>query len=66
MLQENAHIKFASNRRGYVRVALGRDQLRADFRSLERVSQPGAAARTQASFVVDAEHPGLQRVAPAR
>ncbi len=65
VLQENPHVKFASNRRGYVRTRVGAGELRADFRSLARVSQPGAPVYTQASFLIEAGNPGLQRVAPA-
>lgn len=35
--------------------------LRADFRGLDAVSQPGAAVGTRASFVVPAGTPGLQQ-----
>ncbi|RJK93511.1 alkaline phosphatase D family protein, partial [Vallicoccus soli] len=62
--RENPHVKFASNRRGYVRARVTARELRADFRSLERVSQPDAPAYTQASFTVTAGRPGLEQVAP--
>jgi alkaline phosphatase D len=64
VLPENPHIKFASNRRGYVRAHVTAREMHVDFRSLLRVSQPGAPAYTQASFTVEAGEPGLQPVAP--
>ncbi|NHC47213.1 alkaline phosphatase D family protein [Motilibacter aurantiacus] len=59
---ENPHIKFASNRRGYVLATYTPTQLRADFRSLAQVRTPGAPVYTQASFAVEAGNPGLQSV----
>nr|WP_179757156.1 alkaline phosphatase D family protein [Kineococcus aurantiacus] len=59
-LADNPDLKLANNQRGYVVTRLDRHELRADFRVLERVSQPGSAASTRASFVVEAGRPGLQ------
>ena len=59
-LADNPDLKLANNQRGYVVARLDRDELRADFRVLDRVSQPGAPVSTRASFVVEAGHPGLQ------
>ncbi|PPK93737.1 alkaline phosphatase D [Kineococcus xinjiangensis] len=61
-LADNPDLKLASDQRGYVVARLDRQQLRADFRVLDRVSQPGAAVRTRASFVTEAGNPGLQPV----
>ncbi|WP_432506585.1 alkaline phosphatase D family protein [Kineococcus arenarius] len=61
-LADNPDLKLADDRRGYGIARLERDHLRADFRVLDHVSQPGAAVRTRASFVVEAGNPGLQEV----
>lgn len=57
----NPHLRFYSDRRGYVRTVIGRKQIRADFRGLDKVSRPGAAARTLTSFVILDGKPGLQK-----
>jgi alkaline phosphatase D len=57
--QINPHVKFANSRRGYVRVTLGPEETRADFRVLPYVSRPGAPATTRASFRIPAGDPGL-------
>ncbi|GAA2796751.1 alkaline phosphatase D family protein [Saccharopolyspora taberi] len=51
-LDENPHLKFYKNRRGYVRTLISGGELRADFRVLPYVTSAGAPARTEASFVV--------------
>jgi alkaline phosphatase D len=58
----NPHLKFFSNRRGYVRTTVGQTQLRADFRAVDTISEHGAPGRTVASFVVQDGVPGLQAV----
>jgi alkaline phosphatase D len=59
LLGDNPHIRFASGaRRGYVRVEVTPERLRADLRTVGSVVQPGAAADTQASFVVEDGRPG--------
>jgi alkaline phosphatase D len=65
VLAENPHIRFANSQRGYVMTRFGRQEMRADFRVLPFVQQPGAPVSTRQSFVVDALEPGLQPVAPA-
>jgi alkaline phosphatase D len=57
---ESPHVKYSRNRRGYVRATVGRDELRADFLTLPFVSQPDAPISVDASFTVEAGHPGLQ------
>lgn len=52
ILPENPHIKYFSNRRGYVRTRITADELRADFRTLPYVTRPDAQARTDATFVI--------------
>ena len=62
VLDENPHVKFYKNRRGYVRATITPSQLRADFRILPYVSAPGAPAATAASFVVSDRDPHLHRI----
>ena len=59
VLAENPHIRYFSNRRGYVRTRITPDELRADFRVVPFVSRPGAAVQTGASFVVPDRAPAL-------
>ncbi|MFC6021759.1 alkaline phosphatase D family protein [Plantactinospora solaniradicis] len=58
----NPHIRFFSNRRGYVRTTIGRTQLRADFRAVASVTEHGAPVSTVGSFVIADGRPGLQAV----
>jgi alkaline phosphatase D len=59
-LAENPHIKFNSNRRGYVRCDVTREEWRADFKVLPYVKRPGAPISTARSFTIEAGNPGLQ------
>ncbi|WP_304113676.1 alkaline phosphatase [Mycolicibacterium bacteremicum] len=52
ILPENPHIRYFSNRRGYVRARVSADEIRADFRVLPYVSSPGAPAQTGATFTI--------------
>lgn len=56
----NPHLKFYSDRRGYVRTTISRTQVRADFRAVNTVTEHGAAASTVRSFVILDGQPGLQ------
>jgi alkaline phosphatase D len=56
----NPHLRFYSDRRGYVRATVGRGAVQADFRAVPHVSRPGAAASTLASFTIVDGEPGLQ------
>ena len=58
----NPHLRFSGNQRGYVRTLVTKDSLRADFRSLDRVTTRGSAIRTQATFEVADRERGLHRV----
>ncbi|CAA0128469.1 Alkaline phosphatase D [Mycolicibacterium vanbaalenii] len=62
VLPENPHIRYFNNRRGYVRMAVTAEQVRADFRIVPYVSRPGAAVQTGATFVVADRVPAMQRV----
>ncbi|MGK2867101.1 MAG: alkaline phosphatase D family protein [Mycobacterium sp.] len=59
LLPENPHIKYFSNRRGYVRTRITAEEMRADFRTLPYVSRPGAPAQTGATFVIGDRTPVL-------
>ncbi|MEE6263547.1 alkaline phosphatase D family protein [Plantactinospora sonchi] len=56
----NPHLRFFSNRRGYVRTTIGRTELRADFRAVASVTEHGAPVSTVGSFVIVDGQPGLQ------
>ena len=55
----NPHLRFHSDRRGYVRTTIGATQLRADFRMVGSVTVPGAPVGTAGSFVILDGQPGL-------
>ncbi|MBT2385020.1 alkaline phosphatase [Streptomyces sp. ISL-11] len=59
MTAANPHMKYYDGRRGYVVFSLGPDRLRADFRTLPKVTTPGAPVSTAATFVSEAGDPGL-------
>jgi alkaline phosphatase D len=59
---DNPHVHFADGtRRGYVRVELTPQRLRADLRAMRSVTQPRAEADTLATFVVEDGRPGAVR-----
>jgi alkaline phosphatase D len=60
MMDANPHMKFYDGRRGYVLVTLDQRHLRADYRTVDRVTKPGAPVSTAASFVSRAGKPGLE------
>lgn len=62
ILPENPHIRYFSNRRGYIRARVTPDAITADFRTLPYVSTPGAPAQTGASFVIADRAPSLQKL----
>ncbi|WP_210491833.1 alkaline phosphatase D family protein [Patulibacter sp. SYSU D01012] len=59
-LSENPWMKYNAKRRGYVRVTVDRERLRADFRTLSAVTTPDAPAVTDASFTIEDGRPGLR------
>ncbi|SDT73893.1 alkaline phosphatase D family protein [Actinoplanes derwentensis] len=61
----NPHLRFYNNQRGYVRTRITGGALTADFVVLPYVTEPGAAAHTRATFVIEDRVPGLQRIADA-
>ncbi|MEJ3749594.1 alkaline phosphatase D family protein [Actinomycetes bacterium KLBMP 9797] len=58
-LAANPHLKLVNERRGYLVCRLTGAELRADYRILPYVEQPGAPVSTHRSFVVEAGTRGL-------
>jgi alkaline phosphatase D len=58
----NPQVKFFCDRRGYVRTTVTPTHIAADFRSVAKVSEHGAAATTTRSFVIQDGQPGLVNV----
>ena len=61
ILAVNPHIKYFSNRRGYVRCTVTPSSLVSDYRMLPYVSKPDAPIETRATFVVENGKPGAVR-----
>lgn len=61
LLSNNPHVKFHNGQRGYVSNTLTPGSWVADFKVLPRVTAPGAAISTRASFAIEAGRPGAQR-----
>jgi len=57
---DNPHIKFHSQRRGYISCTATPSAMRAEFKTLDRVTMPDLPTRTPAVLVVEAGRPGLQ------
>ncbi|MDX3236642.1 alkaline phosphatase D family protein [Streptomyces sp. ME03-5709C] len=62
LMAANPHLRFYDGRRGYVTVRLDAEEARADFKTVDSVTTPGAALTTAASFVTQAGDPGLREV----
>ncbi|GHJ45157.1 phosphodiesterase [Catellatospora sp. TT07R-123] len=58
----NPHLKFYSDRRGYVLTTISQSQVRADFRSVATVTEHGAPVSTLRSYVIADGQPGLQQI----
>ena len=54
----NPHLRYHSARRGYISCTATPSAMRADFRILDKVSEPNRPARTGGSLVVEAGRPG--------
>ncbi|MDF2708987.1 MAG: alkaline phosphatase [Nonomuraea muscovyensis] len=59
LLDENPHVKFFNGRRGYVRTRISQREMKVDFRSLSRVTEPYAPAYTSGTFVIEPGSPAL-------
>ncbi|GAA2587333.1 alkaline phosphatase D family protein [Actinomadura fulvescens] len=60
-LKINPHLKFYNNQRGYVLTRIGKDELKADFKTLPYVRTPGATASVKATFVIEDRVPGVKQ-----
>lgn len=56
----NPHLKFYQDRRGYTLANVTPTQVKADFRSVAKVSEHGSPVTTAKSFVILDGKPGLQ------
>ncbi|MGI8315947.1 alkaline phosphatase D family protein [Halobacillus mangrovi] len=63
ILDQNDHIKFFNDFRGYVRCHVTPSQWRTDYRVVPFVTTPGADISTRASFVYQKDPEGLKEVA---
>ncbi|WP_189040091.1 alkaline phosphatase D family protein [Streptomyces daqingensis] len=59
LMEANPHMRFYDGRRGYVLITLDQRQLRADYRTVDVVTKPGAPVSTAATFVSRKGEPGL-------
>ncbi|GAA2352676.1 alkaline phosphatase D family protein [Streptomyces harbinensis] len=59
MMTVNPHLRFYDGRRGYVLVSLDEQRVRADYRVVSGVTEPGGTVSTAGSFVSRAGEPGL-------
>ncbi|WP_020474295.1 alkaline phosphatase D family protein [Zavarzinella formosa] len=60
LLAENPFVKFHNRQRGYVRCTVTPTAWKSDYQVVEEVLKPGGAAITKASFVVEADKPGVK------
>jgi alkaline phosphatase D len=61
ILAENSLVRFHSQQRGYVRVGVTPEAVRADFKVVDFVDRPGGSVSTAATFLVENGRPGLVR-----
>jgi alkaline phosphatase D len=59
-IRNNPHLKFYDTRRGYTLCTFDTERCVAEYRVLDFVSRPGAAARVAATFEIRAGEPGLK------
>jgi alkaline phosphatase D len=55
---DNPHIKYHSNRRGYIACTATPDAMRADFKILDAVTVPDRPVRVGGTLIVAAGRPG--------
>lgn len=60
-LAAHPSLKWANNRRGYVVCSVSGDEWKADYRTVDFVSRPGAEIKTASSWRVERNRPGVQR-----
>jgi alkaline phosphatase D len=56
---DNPHIKYHSNRRGYIACTVTPSTWRAEFKILDKVTEPGHPARTGGTLTVEAGRAGV-------
>ncbi|MEU4312031.1 alkaline phosphatase D family protein [Nocardia sp. NPDC024068] len=66
LLAANPDLKFFNAQRGYVRVEVGQQLWRTDFRVVPYVSRPGAPVYTRASYVIEDGVPGVHAAVEPR
>ena len=59
ILAENPVVRFHSQQRGYVRVGVTPEAVRADFEVVDFVDRPGGTVSTAKSFRIENGRPGL-------
>ena len=59
-LAANAHLRFFNNQRGYVRCRILPDGCHADYRVVDRVTDPNGSASTRTTLTIQDGVPGLQ------
>ncbi|WP_280870941.1 alkaline phosphatase D family protein [Streptomyces sp. MJP52] len=58
-LARNPHLRFYNGLRGYTTVELGRRVARTEFKTVARVTEPGAPLTVAGTFVTESGNPGL-------
>ncbi|MGC4082850.1 MAG: alkaline phosphatase D family protein [Vicinamibacterales bacterium] len=58
---DNPHIRYHGARRGYISCTATPATMRADFKSVDRVTVPDAPVRTTGALVVEAGRPGASK-----
>ncbi|WP_103961416.1 alkaline phosphatase D family protein [Nonomuraea solani] len=64
-LQENPHLSYIDQRRGYLVARLSRDEMSVDFRTLDYISRKGARAKTSHRLMIPATTTGESAAAKA-
>jgi alkaline phosphatase D len=63
VLRDNPHIRFGNGtHRGYVVVDVAAERSVARLRVVDDVTDPATGVTTQATFAIDADHPGAQQI----
>lgn len=57
--RDNPHIKYASNRRGYIAITATPQRMEAQYKILDKVTVPDQPIRLGATVVVEAGRPGI-------
>jgi alkaline phosphatase D len=57
----NPHLRFYNNQRGYVLTRIGKDEMKADFKTLPTVRTRDAEVSTKATFVIEDGVPGVKQ-----